>query len=280
MWYFAQGTSAPALELVYVFCKKMGIELDIDMEAVAGINAGLHQIRRELAAYNMVGEFPSHFNPLTNKLPTEIDRFFNDAIEAACNDKEDDLVLFCHAIEEYFNFPSFNELVQKSQIPLGMYNRVVKELKQAGHPELLESALSMIPKVRMDAGLPPLITPVSRIIASQAVLCALDKAAGRPLYSKPVYPFISYIKGQYGEPPLSVDPEFRLQITGSREEQPYDESEYEMQDNPVIPDLDVPLAENEQEILLLELFPMSARSYLTRYKHERTASLSAVSHHS
>ena len=280
MWYFAQGTSAPALELVYVFCKKMGIELDIDMEAVAGINAGLHQIRRELAAYNRTGEFPSHFNPLTDKLPTEIDRFFNDAIEAARNDKEDDLVLFCHAIEEYFNFPSFNELVQKSQIPLGMYNRVVKELKQAGHPELLESALSMIPKVRMDAGLPPLITPVSRIIASQAVLCALDKAAGRPLYSKPVYPFVSYIKGQYGEPPLSVDPEFRLQITGSREEQPYDESEYEMQENPVIPDLDIPLAENEQEILLLELFPMSARSYLTRHKHERTASLSVASHHS
>ncbi len=53
-----------------------------------------------------------------------------------------------------------------------------------------------------------------------------------------------------------------------------------MQDNPVIPDLDVPLAENEQEILLLELFPMSARSYLTRHKHERAASLSAVSHHS
>lgn len=32
IWYFAGGTAAPAIELVYVFCKKMGIELDINME--------------------------------------------------------------------------------------------------------------------------------------------------------------------------------------------------------------------------------------------------------
>ena len=268
-WYFGGGCCAPAIELVYVFCKKMGIELEIDMEGVARINAELLKIRKELKAYDTFRELPNPFNPLTDKLPTEIDRFFNDAIEAARKDKEDDLIIFCRAIEEYFNFPEPNEMVQKSQIPANMYNQIVALLKQQNHPELLEKAMSLIPRVRMDAGLPPLVTPVSQVIASQAVSCALDELNGRPLYSKPVYPFISLIRGDYGKTPLPVDPDFRQQITGKREEQLYDASDYEMQENPVIDEVGILVAENEKEMLLLELFPMSARHFLTKQKKDK-----------
>ena len=48
IWNFAGGPAAPALELIYVFCKKMGIDLGINMEAVAKINADLLDIRKEL----------------------------------------------------------------------------------------------------------------------------------------------------------------------------------------------------------------------------------------
>lgn len=268
IWYFAGGYSAPALELIYVFCKKMGIELEIDMEAVARINAELFKIRKELKAYDQSAELPLPFNPLTDKLPTEIDRFFNDAIEAARKDKEEDLLLYCQAIEAHFNFPLPNELVQKSQIPVGVYNQVVSQLKQSGHPELLEKAMLLIPRIRMDAGLPPLITPVGGLIASQAVASALNELHGLPLYHKPVYPFISLIRGEFGKTPLAVDPEFRLQITGSREEQSYDASDYEMEENPFIDEIGVLVAENEKEVLLLELFPMVARNFLTKRKKE------------
>lgn len=47
-WYFSEGTGAPAIELIYVFCKKLGIELQANMEAVAKINGELKEIRREL----------------------------------------------------------------------------------------------------------------------------------------------------------------------------------------------------------------------------------------
>ena len=63
IWYFAGGCCAPAIELVYVFCKKMGIELEIDMEAVARINAELLKIRKELKAYDTFRELPNPFNP-------------------------------------------------------------------------------------------------------------------------------------------------------------------------------------------------------------------------
>ena len=58
MWYFAGGPAAPAVELVYIFCKKMGIDLGINMEAVTKINNELKDIRKELAAYDVVKQFP------------------------------------------------------------------------------------------------------------------------------------------------------------------------------------------------------------------------------
>ena len=48
IWNFAGGTGAPAIELVYIFCKKLGVELDVNMEAVAKINQELYGIRKEL----------------------------------------------------------------------------------------------------------------------------------------------------------------------------------------------------------------------------------------
>ena len=272
IWYFAGGCCAPAIELVYVFCKKMGIELEIDMEAVARINAELLKIRKELKAYDTFRELPNPFNPLTDKLPTEIDRFFNDAIEAARKDKEDDLLLYCRAIEEYFVFPEPNELVKKAQIPGGMYTNMVAQLKQLGQIDLLEKAMSLIPQVRMDAGLPPLVTPTSQIIGAQAVSCALDELKGRPMYSNPSNQFIALVKGEYGKTPIPVDPAFRLKIAGVQNEVPYDGSHYVMQENPVLEDLDVLLAENEKEILLLELFPTVARTFLTKWKEQKARS--------
>ena len=47
-WYFAEGTGAPAIELIHVFCKKLGIETGVNMEAVAKINTQLRDIRKEL----------------------------------------------------------------------------------------------------------------------------------------------------------------------------------------------------------------------------------------
>lgn len=270
IWYFAGGTAAPAIELIYIFCKKMGIELDINMEAIAKINAELHKIRKELSMFDTAKQFPKAFDPLRDKMPTEIDRFFNDAINAARKDKEEDLLIFCHAIEEYFNFPEPNELVRKAQIPGGMYSNMLAQLKQLGQLDLLEKAMSLIPQVRMDAGLPPLVTPTSQIIGAQAVSCALDLQNGRPMYSNPSNQFISLVKGEYGKTPVPVNPEFREKITGSREEVPYTASDYEMQENPVIEELGVQLAENEKEVLLLELFPMMAETFLRKKKKGKT----------
>ncbi|MBZ4657500.1 MAG: putative pyruvate carboxylase subunit, partial [Methermicoccus sp.] len=269
IWNFAGGPAAPAIELIYIFCKKLGVELDVNMEAVAKINKELLSIRHELEAFDAVKQIPKPFNPLTDTLPAEIDREFDKAIEAAKRNDEEALLDACHKIEAYFNFPAPDELVKNAEIPGGMYTNMVAQLKQFNSMDILEDAMKLIPSVRLDAGLPPLVTPTSQIVGAQAVASALNIKNGRPKYANPSNQFIALVKGEYGKTPVPIDPKFREQITGSPVETPYDTSNYKKQDNPVLPEYGgVHLAKNEKDQLLLELFPTVAAKFLRELREK------------
>ncbi len=273
-WYFAGGTGAPAIELVYVFCKKLGIDLGVNMEAVARINTQLREIRKELnlSVFNAEKPEPKPFDPVKDTLPAEVDALFDRAIEAARREDEAATIDACRRIEAWFGFPAPNELVQKAEIPGGMYSNMVAQLKQLKAEEILPRAMELIPSVRLAAGLPPLVTPTSQIVGAQAVNCALDEKAGRPMYTNKSSQFVGLVKGEYGKTPVKIDPEFRFKICGVREETPYDTSKYRMQPNPELPEAGgVKLAENEKEVLLLELFPLVAKGFLTDMKKKAYA---------
>jgi len=270
IWYFGGGSAAPAIELVYVFGKKLGVELDVDMAAVGKIRDLLVDARKSLAAFDLhKDDFPRHFDPLTDTLPAEVDAQFDKAIAAAKVLDEAALLDACHAIEDYFGFPKPNELVREAEVPGGMYSNMVAQLKTLQASDLLDDAMRLIPKVRRDAGLIPLVTPTSQIVGSQAVSLALDRKKGKPDYSTPSMQFISLVKGEYGHTPVPIDPAFREQITGSPVETPYDTSKYKKPENPVLADLDgVNLAANNEEYLLLELLPAVANGFLKKRRQE------------
>lgn len=269
IWYFGGGSAAPALELIYVFAKKLGIEVEVNMEAVGQIRTELKGVREQLHDFDLVKKFPKEFDPLKDTLPAEIDALFDKAVAAAKANKEDELLDACHAIEDYFGFPKPNLLVKDAEVPGGMYSNMVAQLKSLQAEDLLDDAMRLIPKVRRDAGLVPLVTPTSQIVGSQAVSVALDRKKGNPDYSNPSNQFISLIKGEYGKTPVPVDPAFREKITGSPIEHPYDVSSYKKPENPVLNDLGgVKLASNDEEYLLLELLPSVANGFLRRRRTE------------
>ena len=265
IWNFAGGPAAPAVELIYVFAKKMGVEMDINMEAVAKINEGLYEIRKELEAYDAVKKFPKPFS--VNDVPAEVDAMIDQAV-AAVNAKDfEKLNEVCQKIEAYFGFAAPNLLVKEAEIPGGMYTNMVAQLKALKSEDILEDAMKLIPEVRLAAGLPPLVTPTSQIVGAQAVNCALDVRAGKPKYTHTSNQFVALVKGEYGKTPVPVDPEFRRKITGSPEEKPYDTSKYQMQPNPTLEEYGgVRLAANVKEVLLLELFPLVAKDFLTKVR--------------
>lgn len=272
IWNFAGGPAAPSLELIYVFCKKLGIEIDVNMEVVAKINEKLYDIRKELADFDAIKLFPNPFNPLTDTLPDNIDKEFDKAINCAKAKDEVGLLEACHTIEKHFNFAPPNELVKNAEIPGGMYTNMVAQLKQLNSMEILEKAMELIPQVRLESGLPPLVTPTSQIVGAQAVNCALDIKAGKAMYTNVSNQFLALVKGEYGKTPAEIDPEFRLKIAKVSEETPYDVSNYKKQENPILENCgNVKLAENEKEELLLELFPSVATTFLRNKKEAEYA---------
>ena len=263
IWWFGGGSAAPAIELIYVFAQRLGIELDVDMVAVGKIRNELLGARRELAPFDLVKEFPAEFDPLADTLPAEISKHFDDAIEAGRRGDEEAMLEACHAIEAYFRFPKPNLLVKNAEVPGGMYSNMVAQLKALQSEEVLDDAMALIPKVRRDAGLVPLVTPTSQIVGSQAVFLALDRKKGNADYTNKSNQFMSLIKGEYGHTPVAVDPEFRRQITGDPEEHPYDVSSYKAPENPEIAEFGgMKLAQNNEEYLLLELLPNVATTFL------------------
>lgn len=260
---FAGGPAAPAFEIVQLFCDKLGIDTGVNLEVIAKINTELLEIRKELDEFDSYKIFPKPFDLTRDKLPADIDALFDKAIELAHAKKERELLDTTQAIERYFNFPTPDENVRMAEVPGGMYTNMLAQLKQLKLEKLLPRVLEIIPSVRVAAGCPPLVTPTSQIVGVQAVNCVIDENNGNPFYTNKSIQFINLVKGFYGQTPIPIDPAFRKKITGSPKEMPYDTSTYQKQENPLLNEFGgVPLAANEKEELLLELFPAVANTFL------------------
>ena len=267
---FAGGPAAPAFEIIQIFCDKLKIDTGIDKAAVAEINKELRLIRKELAVHDSYKMFPIDFDISNYKLPAEIDKLFDLAIQEAKENKESDLLETTLEIEKYFNYPEPDDMVKRAEIPGGMYTNMLSQLKQLKLEDLLPRTLELVPVVRVAAGCPPLVTPTSQIVGVQAVNCVIDENKGVPFYTNKSIQFINLVKGSYGKTPIPIDPEFRKQIAGVKKEVAYDTSKYRKQENPRLEEFGgVKLAQNEKEELLLELFPSVANTFLKKKVEEK-----------
>lgn len=99
------------------------------------------------------------------------------------------------------------------QVPGGMLSNLNSQLKQAGKEDKLEKVLAEVPRVRKDAGYPPLVTPSSQIVGTQAVFNVIMGER----YKMVTKEFKDLIAGKYGSTPCEIDPEFQKKIVGDDE---------------------------------------------------------------
>ncbi|MCH5324160.1 MAG: oxaloacetate decarboxylase subunit alpha [Eubacterium sp.] len=99
------------------------------------------------------------------------------------------------------------------QVPGGMLSNLLSQLKQAGKSDQFEDVLREVPRVRADAGYPPLVTPTSQIVGTQAVFNVITGER----YKMVTKEFKDIVKGNYGKTPAPIDPEFRKKILGDEE---------------------------------------------------------------
>ena len=155
------------------------------------------------------------------------------------------------------------------QVPGGMLSNLISQLKQAKAEDKYYEVLEEVPRVRKDFGFPPLVTPTSQIVGSQAVLNVLTGER----YKMATKESKGVLKGEYGQLPAPVNEEVRKKVLGDAEIitcRPADLIE---------PELDKyreqakDLAKCDEDVLSFALFPQVAEKFLTERnngKQEKT----------
>lgn len=143
------------------------------------------------------------------------------------------------------------------QVPGGMLSNLVSQLKNANAEDKYEEVLKEIPRVRADMGYPPLVTPSSQIVGTQAVLNVLmgERYKMVPKETKDI------VRGMYGKTPMPISDEIKKKIIGDEEPitcRPADllkpelaKLEAEMRD----------YKESEEDVLSYALFPQQAMDF-------------------
>ena len=153
------------------------------------------------------------------------------------------------------------------QVPGGMLSNLLNQLKEAGKEDKLEDVLKEIPAVRKDSGYPPLVTPTSQIVGTQAVFNVLLGER----YKMVTKEFKGLIHGDYGHTPAPIDPEFAKQILKGKEPitcRPADLLEPEMDK---IREEAKPYMEQEEDCLTYAMFPQVAPKFFAKRKELREA---------
>ncbi len=102
------------------------------------------------------------------------------------------------------------------QIPGGMISNLASQLAQQNASHLLNEVLQEVPRVRKELGYPPLVTPSSQIVGTQAVINVITKER----YKMVITEVKNYLKGLYGKPPGPVDPDLVKKVL--KDEKPYE----------------------------------------------------------
>ncbi len=103
--------------------------------------------------------------------------------------------------------------VFEHQVPGGMYTNLLSQLKEQKALDKLNDVLGEIPKVRQELGYPPLVTPTSQIVGTQAVFNVLLGQRYKVIPGE----VRNYVRGLYGKPPASIDPEVQKKAIGEEE---------------------------------------------------------------
>jgi oxaloacetate decarboxylase alpha subunit len=152
--------------------------------------------------------------------------------------------------------------VLQFQIPGGMLSNLVSQLREQGAEDRYAEVLEEVPRVREEMGFPPLVTPSSQLVGTQATLNVVLGERYKVIPGE----IKNYVRGYYGRPPAPIDPEIRKKAIGN--EEPIDCRPADLipagmeQARTEIGDL----AESEEDIISYALFPQVARPFLERRK--------------
>jgi oxaloacetate decarboxylase alpha subunit len=151
-----------------------------------------------------------------------------------------------------------NPKILDYQVPGGMLSNLMAQLDQQGMGDKYDEVLKEIPKVRADLGYPPLVTPMSQMVGTQAVFNVMTGER----YKISPKEIQRYVQGYYGRPPAAISDQIKKTIIGDKTaidvrpadllDPGYDQAKEAVSD----------LTDDEEMVLAYALFPDHAKAFL------------------
>ncbi|SEQ29181.1 pyruvate carboxylase subunit B [Azotobacter beijerinckii] len=175
--------------------------------------------------------------------------------------------LYFYAVRKRYHqfeseFTAVDTRVQVNQVPGGMMSNLANQLKEQGALHRINEVFAEIPRVREDLGFPPLVTPTSQIVGTQAVFNVLAGERYKTITNEVKL----YLQGRYGKAPGKVNEHLRFQAIGTEEVidvRPADLLKPEM--TKLRAEIGE-LARNEEDVLTYAMFPDIGRKFLEERK--------------
>lgn len=259
-----------ARELVRAIKKNTSLPLELHSHGTAGVCEMTYMVAIE-AGVDIVD---TSLSPLSNGTAQPSTQALVNSLKGSVHDPKIDMDVLHEAeplvtaiVNKYvgnglLNPKSFqiNPNILTYQVPGGMLSNMIKQLSDQGAMDRYEEVLEEIPKIRKDLGYPPLVTPISQMVGTQAVLNIL---AGER-YKMCAKEIKDYLRGLYGKAPSEVDEEVRRKIIGDDEVitcRPADLLKPEFQK---LKETYKDIARSDEDVLSLALFENVARDFLKR----------------
>ncbi|WJW74241.1 sodium-extruding oxaloacetate decarboxylase subunit alpha [Thiohalobacter sp. IOR34] len=254
-----------AAELIRALCDAVQVPVHLHMHATAGV-AEMCQLKAIENGCLHIDTAISAFAGGASHPPTE-------SMVAALADSDYDTGLDLELLQEigfyfrevrrkYHQFESegtgLDTRVQIYQVPGGMISNLYNQLREQGELGRIDEVLAEIPRVREDLGYPPLVTPTSQIVGTQAVMNVLTGERYKAITNEVKL----YLQGRYGRAPGPVNPMVRQLAIGNEdviETRPADLLSPEMHR---LREEIGELARNEEDVLTYAMFPEVGREFL------------------
>lgn len=151
------------------------------------------------------------------------------------------------------------------QVPGGMLSNLLSQLKQAGKEDKFEEVLKEVPNVRKDSGYPPLVTPTSQIVGTQAVFNVINGER----YKTVTKEFKALVEGKYGKTPVQISEEFSNLILNGEKPitcRPADLIEPELAK---LREECAEWIEQDEDVLSYAMFPQVAPKFFEKRRNEK-----------
>lgn len=263
-------TPEDAFQLVSAIKQSIDLPLEVHTHATSGI-AEMTYLKAVEAGADIIDTAISSFSGGTSQPATESMAL---ALETLGYDTQLSLKKL-ETIADYFNpirdkfrdqallNPKVKDTEPKTllyQVPGGMLSNLLSQLSEQGLADNYEQVLREVPRVRADLGYPPLVTPLSQMVGTQAVMNIISGERYKLVPTE----IKEYVKGQYGKPPVAISDEMKHLIIGDEKIMTDRPADYLA---PGLPDFEKnsqPYAKSIEDVLSYGLFPQQGKDFLGR----------------